>query len=43
MSEVRISDLVLTDEHSTIELDDTLVSAAEAIIALPRGVLIVLD
>lgn len=43
MSDVHISDLVLTDEHSTIDLKDTLVAAAKALIALPRGVLIVLD
>lgn len=43
MSDVRISDLVLTDEHDTIELGDNLVNAAKVLLALPRGVLIGLD
>lgn len=43
MSEVRISDLVLDDEHDTIALAASLVEAARKILALPRGVLVVLD
>ncbi len=43
MSGVRISDLVLSDEHDTIEMSDNLVAAANKLLALPRGVLVVLD
>ena len=43
MSGVRISDLVLSDEHDTIEMSDSLVAAANKLLALPRGVLVVLD
>jgi len=43
MSGVRISDLVLDDEHDVIAMDDNLVAAANKLLALPRGVLVVLD
>ena len=43
MTGVRISDLELSDEHDTIALDATLVDAANKLLALPRGVLVVLD
>ena len=43
MTAVRISDLELSDEHDTIALQATLVDAANKLLALPRGVLVVLD
>lgn len=43
MTGVRISDLELSDEHDTISLEATLVDAANKLLALPRGVLVVLD
>ncbi|MGY8701721.1 MAG: CBS domain-containing protein [Candidatus Poseidoniales archaeon] len=43
MSEVRIRDLVLTDEHDTVELSDSLVDAAKKLLGLPRGILVALD
>lgn len=43
MSEVRIRDLVLTDEHDTVDLEESLVDAAKKLLALPRGILVALD
>jgi predicted transcriptional regulator len=43
VSEVRIRDLVLTDEHDTVELEDSLVDAAKKLLSLPRGILVALD
>lgn len=43
MTGIRISDLELSDEHDTISLEATLVDAANKLLALPRGVLVVLD
>ena len=40
---VLVSDLVLTDEHDTVNLDESLVDATKKLLSLPRGVLIVLD
>ena len=43
MSEVRIRDLVLTDEHDIVALDDSLVDAASKLLALPRGILVAIE
>ena len=43
MSEVRIRDLVLTDEHDTVDLEESLVDAAKKLLSLPRGILVALD
>ncbi len=40
--DVQVSDLVLTDEHDTVEMDDTLADAAGKLVTLRRGILIVL-
>ena len=40
--DLQVSDLVLTDEHDTVEMDDTLADAAGKLVALRRGILIVL-
>ena len=40
--DVQVSDLVLTDEHDTVGMDDTLADAAGKLVALRRGILIVL-
>ena len=40
---MKVSDLILTDEHDTISPGTSLVEATRKLIALPRGVLIVLD
>ncbi len=42
MSEPQISDLVLTDEHATVGVDDSIVEGTKRLIDLPGGVLIVL-
>jgi len=42
MSEALISDLVLTDEHATVGVDDSVVEGTKRLIDLPGGVLIVL-
>ncbi len=40
--DLQVSDLVLTDEHDTVGMDDTLADAAGKLVALRRGILIVL-
>ena len=40
--DLQLSDLVLTDEHDTVGMDDTLADAAGKLVALRRGILIVL-
>lgn len=40
---MKVSDLILTDEHDTISPDTSLVEATRKLISLPRGVLIILD
>ena len=40
--DVQVSDLVLTDEHDTVGMDDTLADAAGKLVELRRGILIVL-
>ena len=42
MSEALISDLVLTDEHATVGVDDSIVEGTKRLMNLPGGVLIVL-
>ncbi len=42
MSDVRVSDLILTDEHDTIEMDASIADAATKLLALGRGLLVVL-
>ena len=42
MSEALISDLVLTDEHATVGVDDSIVEGTKRLIDMPGGVLIVL-
>ena len=39
---MKVSELVLTDEHDTILPDTSLVEATKKLLSLPRGVLIVL-
>ena len=39
---MKVSELVLTDEHDTISPDTSLVEATKKLLSLPRGVLIVL-
>jgi len=39
---MKVSDLILTDEHDTISPDTTLVDATRKLLELPRGVLIVI-
>ena len=41
MDDVLVSDLVLTDEHETVGLDTSISAAAELLLDLGRGVLIV--
>ncbi len=41
MDDVLVSDLVLTDEHETVGLDESISSAAEKLLDLGRGVLVV--
>ncbi len=43
MSGTRISDLDLSDEHDTIDLSASIVDAATKLLALPRGVLVVIE
>ena len=43
MSEALISDLVLTDEHATVGVNDSIVEGTKRLLNLPGGVLIVLD
>ena len=40
--DMKVSDLILTDEHDTVSLNDSLKDATKKLLALPRGVLIVL-
>ncbi|MBJ23745.1 MAG: hypothetical protein CMB64_03660 [Euryarchaeota archaeon] len=40
---MKVSELVLTDEHETISPDASLVEATKKLLSLPRGVLIILD
>ncbi|RAH16605.1 MAG: hypothetical protein CMB56_000750 [Methanobacteriota archaeon] len=40
---MKVSELVLTDEHDTISPDTSLVEATKKLLSLPRGVLIILD
>ncbi|HJM45262.1 MAG TPA: CBS domain-containing protein [Candidatus Poseidoniaceae archaeon] len=39
---MKVSELVLTDEHDTISPDTSLVEATKKLLSLPRGVLIIL-
>ena len=41
--EALISDLILTDEHTTVGVDDSIVEGTKRLIDMPGGVLIVLD
>jgi predicted transcriptional regulator len=41
MDDILVSDLVLTDEHETVGLDESISSAAEKLLDLGRGVLVV--
>nr|AIF21286.1 hypothetical protein [uncultured marine group II/III euryarchaeote KM3_99_A09] len=41
MDDVLVSDLVLTDEHETVALDESIADAAEKLLDLGRGVLVV--
>jgi predicted transcriptional regulator len=41
MDDVLVSDLVLTDEHETVGLDESIADAAEKLLDLGRGVLVV--
>ena len=43
MGEALISDLILTDEHTTVGVDDSIVEGTKRLIDMPGGVLIVLD
>ena len=40
---MKVSELVLTDEHDTISPETSLVEATKKLLSLPRGVLIILD
>jgi CBS domain-containing protein len=41
MDDVLVSDLVLTDEHGTVGLDESISNAAEMLLDLGRGILVV--
>ena len=41
--DMKVSDLILTDEHDTVALNDSLKDATKKLLNLPRGVLIVLS
>ena len=43
VGEALISDLILTDEHTTVGVDDSIVEGTKRLIDMPGGVLIVLD
>ena len=40
---MKVSELVLNDEHDTISPDTSLVEATKKLLSLPRGVLIIVD
>ncbi len=42
MDDVKVSDLILTDEHEVVEMDSSIAGAASKLLALQRGILIVL-
>tara|TARA_B110000116_G_scaffold47333_1_gene39379 strand:+ start:4905 stop:5333 length:429 start_codon:yes stop_codon:yes gene_type:complete len=42
MDDVKVSDLILTDEHEVVEMDSSIADAAGRLLALERGILIVL-
>tara|TARA_B100000809_G_C15100944_1_gene516890 strand:+ start:496 stop:924 length:429 start_codon:yes stop_codon:yes gene_type:complete len=42
MDDVKVSDLILTDEHEVVEMDASIADAAGRLLALERGILIVL-
>ena len=42
MDDVKVSDLILTDEHEVVEMDASIADAAGKLLALERGILIVL-
>lgn len=42
MTEGKISDLVLDDEHATVGVEDTIVEGTKRLLDLPGGVLVVL-
>ncbi len=42
MDDVRVSDLILTDEHDIVDMESTIAESAAKLLALGRGVLIVL-
>ncbi|MDC3291172.1 CBS domain-containing protein [Euryarchaeota archaeon] len=42
MDDVKVSDLILTDEHEVVEMDASIADAASKLLALERGILIVL-
>jgi len=42
MDDVRVSDLILTDEHEVVDMEDSIVDAAGKLLSLGRGILIVI-
>ena len=42
MDDVKVSDLILTDEHDVVDMDDSIATAADKLLSLGRGILIVL-
>ena len=42
MDDVMVSDLILTDEHDVVDMDDSIATAADKLLSLGRGILIVL-
>ena len=42
MGDVKISDLILTDEHEVVDMDASVADAADMLLKLGRGVLVVL-
>ena len=42
MDDVKVSDLILTDEHDVVDMDDSIATAAEKLLSLGRGILVVL-
>ena len=42
MDDVKVSDLILTDEHDVVDMEDSIATAAEKLLSLGRGILVVL-
>ena len=42
MDDVKVSDLILTDEHDVVDMEDSIADAAGKLLSLGRGILIVL-